>query len=309
MSTIAVAGVDVGRDWLDVAIAPSGRGFRVPNGASGIRLVVERLKLAGVARVVLESVGCYARRLIRTLAEAGFEVGVVDPKRIKAFRQAEGKRAKTDKLDRALIARFALAMRDVVRPIPSEEALKIRALSTRRRQLVEIIAMEKTRLKQALDAEIQDSIRALIAALVTERARVERELEARARAQEGAERRRMLLKTAPGVGDVVAMTLLADMPELGALDRGAAAALAGLAPFDDQSGTRIGKAHIAGGRSCVRTALYLSALSAVRCDPAFKAQYQAMRKAGKPAKVALIAIARKLLLALNAMLKEDRPWR
>lgn len=309
MTITAVAGVDVGREWLNVAILPTSRSFRTPNAPAAIAVIVDRLARAGVSKVVLESIGGYAQRLVRALADAGFAVGVVDPKRIKAFRTAEGKRAKTDKLDAALIARFALTMSDSFQAIPSAETLKIRALSTRRRQLVEMIAMEKTRLKQALDAEIQASIRSAIAALSTERARVEHELEARARAEPGADRRRTLLKTAPGVGDVVALTLQADLPELGRLDRAGVAALAGLAPFDDESGDRRGQAHIAGGRACVRTALYIAALSAVRCDPGFKAQYKAMRKKGKPAKVALIAIARRLLLALNAMLKENRPWR
>ncbi len=304
-----VAGVDVGRDWLDVAIAPQGRGFRVPNTKAGVDLIVDRLRRAEIGRVVIEAIGVYAWRLMLGLADAGFAVGVVDPKRIRAFRAAEGKRAKTDKLDRGLIARFALAMSDCVRPIPDRQAMKIRALSARRRQIVEMIAAEKTRLGQALDGDIEASIRALLAALKSERARVERELEACARAEPGAERRRTLLLSAPGVGPGVALTLMADLPELGQLDRAAIAALAGLAPFDDQSGTRIGKAQIGGGRACVRAALYMAALTAARCDSGFKAQYKAMRKAGKPAKVALVAIARKLLIALNAMLKEDRPWR
>jgi transposase len=304
-----VAGVDVGRDFLNIAILPQGRSFRAPNAPAAIALIVARLKHAGVAKVVLESIGAYAQRLVRALADAGFAVGVVDPKRIKAFRTAEGKRAKTDKLDAALIARFALSMSDALHPIPDAESQKIRALSTRRRQLVEMIATEKTRLKQALDAEIVESIKAAIAALSAERARVEAELRARARALKGGERRHALLKTAPGIGEVNALTLAADLPELGTLSRAAIAALAGLAPFDDASGQRTGQAHIAGGRPPVRTALYLAALAAVRSDPAFKAQYKAMRADGKPPKVALIAIARKLLVALNSMLKEDRPWR
>jgi hypothetical protein len=144
--TIIAAGVDVGRDSLDVAIAPMGRGFRAPNVAPGIKVVVDRLKRAGVTRVVLESIGAYGQRLVRALAEAGFEVGIVDPRRIKALRLAEGKRAKTDRLDARLIARFALLMSDAARPVPDADAFKLRALSTRRRQLVEMIAMEKTRL-------------------------------------------------------------------------------------------------------------------------------------------------------------------
>ena len=307
MSMIA-AGIDVGRDFLDVAIAPTGRSFRAPNVAPGIKVVVDRLKRAGVARVVLESIGAYGQRLIRALADAGFEVGVVDPKRIRALRLVEGKRAKSDRLDARLIARFALLMREAARPIPDAEALKLRALSTRRRQLVEMIAMEKTRLKQALDKEIVDSLKASLAALAAERARVDRQLEARAREKPDGERRRELLLSAPGIGPAIAITLLADLPELGTLNRKAIASLAGLAPQTDESGTRQGNAHIGGGRPCVRVALYLAALSAVRCDPALKARYQAMRAAGKPAKVALIAIARHLLTALNAMLAENRPW-
>ena len=306
--TIIAAGVDVGRDSLDIAIAPTGRGFRAPNVAQGVNVVVDRLKRAGVTRVVLESIGAYGQRLVRALSEAGFEVGIVDPKRIKALRLAEGKRAKTDRLDARLIARFALLMSDAARPLPDADAFKLRALSTRRRQLVEMIAMEKTRLKQALDPEIVDSIKAALVALTAERARVDLQLEARARLQPGGERRRELLLSAPGVGPAVAITLIADLPELGTLNRKAAASLAGLAPHVDESGTRKGNAHIAGGRPCVRTALYMAALAAVRCEPTFKARYQAMRAAGKPGKVALIAIARHLLLALNSMLAEDRPW-
>jgi transposase len=306
MSMIA-AGIDVGRDSLDVAIAPLGRSFRAPNVAQGIQVVVDRLQRAGVVRVVLESIGAYGQRLVRALADAGFEVGVVDPKRIRALRLAEGKRAKTDRLDARLIARFALLMRDAARPIPDAEALKLRALSTRR-QLVEMIAMEKTRLRQALDPEIVESLKAALAALAAERARVDRQLEARARDMPNGERRRELLMSAPGIGPAIAITLIADLPELGTLNRKAAASLAGLAPQTDESGTRKGNAHIGGGRPCVRAALYMAALSAVRCDPALKARYQAMRAAGKPAKVAIIAIARHLLTALNAMLAENRPW-
>jgi transposase len=308
MTTMIAAGIDVGRDSLDVAILPAGRSFRAPNVAPGVEVVVDRLKRAGVSRVVLESIGAYAQRLVRALADAGFQVGVVDPKRIRALRLAEGKRAKTDRLDARLIARFALLMSDAARPIPDAEALKLRALSTRRRQLVEMAAMEKTRLKQALDPEIVDSIKATLAALKAERARVEHQLEACARLQPDGERRRALLVTAPGVGPAVAITLLADLPELGTLNRKAVASLAGLAPQVDESGTRKGHAHIAGGRPCVRAALYMAALAAIRCDPLFKARYHAMREAGKPAKVALVAIARHLLLALNAMLAENRPW-
>lgn len=309
MTTMAcAAGVDVGRDWLDVALAPAGRAFRAPNAPAGLKVVTARLRRAGVARVVLESIGTYGTPLVRALARAGFQVGVVDPRRVKALRLAEGRRAKTDRLDAALIARFALIMTDVARPLPSAEAMEIRALSTRRRQVVELAAAEKTRLKQALDEEIAASCRRLIAGLEAERARVETLLETKLAADPANRRRAELLQTIPGVGPAVITTLLADLPELGTLDRRAVASLTGLAPHPDQSGTRTGRAHIGGGRSCVRTALYMAALSASRSDRGLKREYRALRDAGKPAKVALTAIARRLAVAANSMLKADQPW-
>ena len=302
------AGIDVGRDYFDIGLAPSGGGFRTGNGPSGIETIVDRLRRAGVVRVVLESIGGYAARLVRGLADAGFEVGVVDPKRIRALRLAEGKRAKTDRLDAALIARFALMMEDAARPVPNAKAFEIRALSTRRRQLVEMAAAEKVRLKQALDAAVAQSCREMIAMLAAERARVEALLAAELALVDGGQAQDELLQGIPGIGPATAMVLRADLPELGHLDRKAIASLAGLAPHPNQSGTRTGQAHIGGGRPCVRAALYMAALSAVRTDKGFKHEYQALRNAGKPAKVALIAIARKIVVAANAILKSGTPW-
>ncbi|MDQ0467005.1 transposase [Caulobacter ginsengisoli] len=259
-------------------------------------------------RVVLESIGSYGARLVRGLADAGFEVGVVDPKRIKALRTAEGRRAKTDALDAQLIARFALLMSDATRPVPSAKAFEIRALSTRRRQVVEMAAMEKTRLKQTLDEPVADSCRLIIAHLAQERARLEAQLHALLAAEPDGQARSRLLQTIPGVGPAISMTLLADMPELGSLDRKAAANLAGLAPHPNQSGTRNSAAHISGGRPCVRVALYMAAVSAVRTDKGFKQEYLALRSAGKPAKVALVAIARRIVIAANSILKHQQPW-
>jgi len=308
MTSLCAAGVDVGRDYFDVGLAPSGQVFRVANAARGIELLVERLKAAGAVRVVLESIGGYGARLVRALAEAGFEVGVIDPGRIKALRTAEGKRAKTDALDAALIARFALIMSDAARPIPSARAFEIRALSTRRRQLVEMIAMEKTRLGQTLDEPIAASCRQVIAHLAAERAAVEARLEAEIESQPDGRQRRSLLQTIPGVGPAISLTLLADLPELGGLDRKAVASLAGLAPHPNQSGTRTGASHIHGGRPCVRAALYIAAVSATRSEAGFKREYLALRAAGKPGKVALVAIARKIAVAANAIIKSGQPW-
>jgi len=314
MTITAAAGVDVGRDWLDVAFVRSpeagvaGKHFRVPNTPAGIAAILSRLRRAGVVRVVIEAIGSLSARLVRALAAAGFEVGVVDPRRIAALRLAEGGRAKTDKLDAGLIARFALLMSDAIRPVPSAGALELRALSTRRRQLVEMIAMEKTRLKQAIDPVLMASSRAMITMLGEERTRIEAMLETRTRAAPEDRRKGDILRTIPGFGPAVVTTLMADLPELGASDSKGIASLAGVAPHIQQSGADPGRAHIQGGRSCVRAALYMAALSSIRSNTGFKAEYQAMRAAGKPAKVALIAIARKLLVAANAMIKQDRPW-
>ncbi len=302
------AGIDVGRDWLDVGLAPSGKGFRTPNTPAGIAALVGRLRRCGVERVVIESIGALGARLVRALAEAGLAVGVVDPRRIRALRLAEGGKAKTDQLDARLIARFALHMSDVIRPAPSAQALEIRALSTRRRQLVEMIAMEKTRLKQVLDPALLASSREVIRALGEERTRIEAMIADRTTATPENRRKGELLRTIPGVGPAIAATLMADLPELGTRDNKAIASLAGVAPHIQQSGVSKGHAHIAGGRPCVRAALYMAALNAARSETGLKAEYQAMRAAGKPAKVALIAIARKIVVAANTMLKHDRPW-
>jgi transposase len=315
MTISTAAGVDVGRDWLDVAIASSsgagvaGRHFRIANTPSAVAALPARLRRAGVERVVLESTGAPAARLVRTLAEAAMPMGVVDPRRIKALRLAEGRKAKTDKLDAGLIARFALLMTDAVRPAPSLAALELRALSTRRRQLVEMIAAEKTRLKQAFEPVLLASLKQTIRLISEERTRIEAMIEARTSTTPEDRRRRELLHTVPGFGRVICATLQADLPELGARDNKAIASLAGVAPHIQQSGVAQGHAHIQGGRPCVRAALYMAALSAVRHDAGFKADYKAMRAAGKPAKVALIAIARKLIVAANAILKHGEPWK
>lgn len=306
--SVCAAGVDIGRDYLDVAVLPHNRSFRAPNAPAGVAVIVDRLRRMGVRRVALESIGAYGQRLIRALAEAGFEVGVVDPRRIMALRLAEGGRAKTDRLDARLIARFAVLMRDACRPVPNAETLALRALSTRRRQLVEMIAMEKTRLKQALDAEIAASHRAVIGQLSHLREAVERDIDARLKQLEGGAEKLVLLQSIPGIGPAVAATLLADLPELGTLGARQIASLAGLAPHARDSGLHAGARAISGGRPCVRAALYMAALSAARSAKGYRRDYQAMRAAGKPAKVALIAIARKLAVVANAVVKSKQPW-
>jgi transposase len=197
-------------------------------------------------------------------------------------------------------------MSEALRPVPSAEQQALKALATRRRQLVEMIAMEKTRLKQAADPLLIESHRAAIAVLAAERARIENEIAARLCADAALARRRAILVSLPGFGPQVASTLITDLPELGATDRRGIASLAGLAPHPSQSGNAPGRNRISGGRPCVRAALYMAGLVASRCDTHFHAEYQAIRAEGKPAKVAIIAVARKLLVLANALVKNDR---
>jgi transposase len=305
MTPVVAAGIDAGKTYLDIGIEPSRKHFRVANEAAGIKDAITRLQRAGVGKVVLEAIGPFAQPVVNRLVAAGFEVGQINPRRIKAFREAEGKRAKNDRLDARLIARFAMQMTDALRPVPTENQQALKALATRRRQLVEMIAMEKTRLKQVADPLLCESHRAAIAALSAERARIEAAIDTRLVADILSTRKRAILLSVPGFGPVVATTLITDLPELGALDRRAIASLAGLAPHPSQSGTSIGRNQIGGGRPCVRTALYMAGLVASRCNPRFKREYQSMRAEGKPAKVAIIAIARKLLVLANGLVKHD----
>lgn len=308
MSALSAAGIDVGKSFLDVGLAPTGHTYRVANGPQGIASVVTRLRRSKVQRVVLEAIGPYAAGLISALRKGGFEVGIVNPRRIKAYRDAEGRRAKTDRLDAALIARFALNMSDIVRALPSEDHLTLKALATRRRQLVEMIAMEKTRLKQAREPLILESHRTVIKLLTVQRKSLEQEIDKRIEADPTLVRRRKILVSIPGIGHQVATVLLTELPELGSTDRRAIASLAGLAPHAHESGAFHGRPQISGGRPCVRAALYLAGLSSCRANPLARKNYLAMRETGKPAKVAIIANARKLLTIANTLIKNDRTF-
>lgn len=300
------AGIDVGKDFFDVGMAPTTHNFRLPNTAQGVATAIGRLRRSRVQRVVLEAIGPYGSALIAALRQHDFEVGVVNPRRIKAFRDAEGRRAKTDRLDANLIARFALTMTDIVRPFPSASQLALKALATRRRQLVEIVAMEKTRLKQASEPLILDSHRAAIAALTQERQAIESEIAKRIAHDAALTRRKEILISIPGIGRHVATVLLTELPELGGTDRRAIASLAGLAPHPNQSGVSQARSQIAGGRPCVRAALYMAGLASCRANPRARQSYRAMRQAGKPAKVAIIAQARKLVILANTLLKANK---
>ncbi len=308
LSPVPVAGIDAGKFFLDLGFQPAARGLRCENSAAGIESVIDALRQRGVVRVALEAIGPYAQPLVTALVAAGFSVALIDPRRIKAFRTAEGLIAKTDRLDAGLIARFAARMSEHLRPAPEPEQIALKALSTRRRQLTELIAMEKTRLKQALDPLVADSHRAVIATLEAACAEVETALERRIAADPALARKRAILTSIPGIGARIAGVLITDMPELGRLDRKAAASLAGMAPHPSQSGAGPGRHAIAGGRPCLRAAFYMAGLVAARACPTFRGPYKAMREAGKPAKVAIVATGRRLVVLANALIREDKTF-
>lgn len=304
----AVAGLDVSKRSLDVVVLPSGRHSRLPNSPEAHSTLVAHLRKAGVGRVVLEATGGLEYPPAAALAAAGFSVQRVNPERIWAWRRMLGQRAKTDRLDATLIARFAAVMPVPERPLPGPAAQAIRGLAARRRQLTEMIAVEKTRLKGAWDTALAASLRRTIALLEGERRDIEAALEAAIAADAESARRQRLLLSLPGVGPRIAATLVAEMPELGQLDRHATASLAGLAPHPQQSGTSRGRDSLRGGRPCVRVAFYMTALTASRHDPLVRARYLALLERGKPKKLALIAIARWLATTANQLIRNNSPW-
>ena len=299
LSLVPVAGIDVGKHFLDLGFHPAAKPLRCDNTPAGIERLIAALRPRGVLRVALEAIGPYAHPVT---------VALVDPRRVRAFRTAEGQIAKTDRLDAALIARFAQRMPEHLHPAPALDQVRLKALSTRRRQITELIAMEKTRLAQALDPLVADSHRTVIKTLEGACAAIEAELDQRIGADPALARRRVILTSIPGIARRIATVLITDMPELGALDRKAAASLAGMAPHPTQSGGHPGRHAIAGGRPCLRTAFYMAGMVAARTCPTFKLPYRAMRDAGKPAKVVIVATGRRLVVLANALLKDDKTF-
>jgi len=309
MTELCVAGIDVSKARLDVFVLPQRISLAFDNAGRGIAALRKQLQRRGVQRVVLEATGGLEYPVARALSDAGLQVARVQPGRVRGYRCFLGKRAKTDALDAELIARFARAMpEDDIRPIPSEQAEAVRSLSARRRQLVELLVQEKTRLKMTRDRFVLQSLRTVIAGLNAERARIEAALAAAIAEDDAIRHKCELLRSVPGIGAVVASVLITDLPELGALNRHQVASIAGLAPHPQRSGTSMHGDHISGGRSCVRTALYMAALSAIRYNPTFKAFYRRLLDAGKPRKLAIVAVARKLVVLANAIVKADTPW-
>jgi transposase len=300
-------GIDVAKDELVIAVRPSLAEWTVANSASGIEALTTRLAALAPACVVLEATGGYERACAAALATAGLPVAVVNPRQVRDFAKATGQRAKTDRLDAAVLALFAERVGPQVRVLPDEAQADLAALLLRRRQLTDMLVAEKNRVPLARRA-VRPSLKKHIAYLERELRIADTDLGEAIEASPLWRTQDDLLQSVPGIGPVASQTLLADLPELGQLSRRAIAALIGIAPVAHDSGAMRGKRVIAGGRAGVRTVLYMATLAATRCNPVIRAHYQHLLAAGKAKKVALIACMRKLLTILNAMLRDQRRW-
>jgi transposase len=279
----------------------------VARDAAGLEALVERLRPLSATMVGVEATGGFETVVAASLCAAALPVAVVNPAQVRAYAIALGKRAKTDPIDAAVIARFVAATRPPLRPLPDAETRRLSDLVTRRRQIVAMMVAERQREKRA-EGRMRKSILRLLKALQKELSEIEADIDDAVRGSPLWREKEDLLASVPGVGPVIARTLLADLPELGSLDRRQIASLAGLAPFTRQSGQWRGHSFIGGGRPTVRTALFNGALVAARWNQPLAGFYRRLLDAGKPKMQALVAVARKLLTILNAIIRDKRPW-
>jgi len=300
-------GIDVSKDRLDVHVRPTMQHFNVPRTDKGIEALIARLLELQPARVAVEATGGFERVVAAGLAGACLPVVVVNPAQVRDFAKSLGKRAKTDPIDAAVIAHFVEATKPELRAMPDEATRMLADLVTRRRQIVEMIGAESQREKRA-DKRMKKSIVRLKAALMKELSEIDGDIDDSIKGSPVWRVDEDLLTSVPGIGKKTARTLLAHLPELGKTAGRKIAALAGLAPFTQQSGAWKGKSAIAGGRTMVRSAMFVVALTAMRHNPVLSAAYKALVNKGKPKMVALIAIARRLIVMLNAIMRDKKPW-
>ena len=302
-------GIDVSKATLDVALAPSGEAWSVPNSAEGVQQLVKRLKELAPTLIVLEATGGLERRAVAVLAGAKLPVVAVNPRQVRDFAKATGKLAKTDALDAAILALFAERIRPELRPIPDAETQELEALVVRRRQVVDMITAEKNRLAAAPPSKrVRTAIGKTIKWLEKQLDEINTDLDRAVKDSPAWQEKDVLLRSVPGVGKVLSRTLLSMAPELGSLSGKQIAALLGVAPLNRDSGTQRGRRSVWGGRAPIRAVLYMSALAAVRSNPVIAAFHARLIAAGKLPKVALVACMRKLLTILNAMLRSKTRW-
>jgi transposase len=301
-------GIDVSKDGLDVAVLPSGEAYSVPRTSAGVEALIERLRPLNAVRIGVEATGGFETIVAAGLQAAHLPLVVLNPAQVRDFAKALGQRAKTDKLDALVIARYVEAIKPEVRLLPDEQTRELSDLVSRRRQIVEMIGAEKQRLGRATQKRLRKSIERLVGALQKELSEVETEIDDMVRGSPAWLEKEKLLQSVPGIGPVTSRVLLSEMSELGSLDRRQAAALAGLAPWVRQSGKWRGQSRTGGGRAACRTVLFTSAMAAIRSSAPFQTFYKRLLAAGKPKMVALIAVARKLLTIANAILRDKKPW-
>jgi transposase len=301
-------GIDVSKDQLDVHVRPSGEAFAVARDGKGLNELIERLRGVEPTLVAVEATGGFETIVAAAIAGARMPLAVVNPAQVRHFAQAVGKRAKTDPIDAAIIAHFAAAVKPEPRELPDEAARLFAELVDRRKQLVEMLVAERQREKRASSGRVKKSLSRQITALDKELAVIDRDIDTMVRGSPVWREKEDLLITFPGVGNNIARVVLADLPELGHLSRRKISSLVGIAPFTRRSGKWKGKSMIAGGRPGVRSAIFMAAFSAIRCNPVLRAYYRGLLARGKPKMVALIAAARKVLTILNAMLRDKKQW-
>lgn len=301
-------GIDVSKDRLDVHVRPTDEAFAVVRDGKGLEDLVERLRALSPTLIAVEATGGFETIVAAAVGGAGLPLVVLNPAQVRHFAQAVGKRAKTDPIDAAVIARFAEAVKPALRALPDEAQRLLAELVGRRRQIVEMIVAERLREKRASNARVRKSILRHLAMLEKELPQIDNDIGTLVRGSPIWREKEDLLVSFPGIASILARTFLAEVPELGNLTRREVASLVGVAPFTRQSGRWKGKSMIAGGRAAARMAAFMAAFSAIRCNPVLRAFYQRLLALGKPKMVALIAVARKILTILNAMLRDRKRW-
>jgi len=300
-------GIDVSKASLDIAVLPEERVWRVEREEASIAGLVKELRTLAPSLIVLEATGGLESPLTAALATAGLPVAVVNPRQARDFAKATGRLSKTDALDAQVLARLGQTLRPPVRVLKNEETQELEALLTRRRQIVEMLTMEKNRLPSA-GQRVRPDITAHIAWLTKRLKDVDGDLQSAIEASDFWRIKDDIIRSLPGAGKVLSTTLLASLPELGTLNRRQIAALVGVAPFNCDSGTMRGSRHIWGGRAPVRSVLYMATITAIRCNPVIRDFHGRLRAAGKKPKVAITACMRKLLTILNSMVRSNTPW-
>ena len=300
-------GVDTGKTQLDIYIRPLGIYFVVSNDESGIKEAIIEIKKHKVTRVVIEATGRLEQPFIMACAKAKVPFVVANPIRIKRFAGVINQKAKTDKLDAQLIAHYAEMVKPELSKLKPEDIRLMSDLLSRRRQLMDMQTMEKNRL-QIMPKEITSSIKPVLTMMKNQLEKIDKKLHKLIESCDEYKIKNDIIQSVPGVGKVVAFNLISEMPELGYINNKEAASLVGVAPFNRESGSYKGKRMIRGGRSQIRTAMYMAMMSAIQCNPTFKTLYQRLVAVGKPKKVAIIACIRKLVITLNSMVRDGVFW-